>query len=149
MPRSECGFIDAGGVPAADLLRTFGPSTLVDIGFDPNYSHGQVPQAAAQQIPALIDTGASESCVDDVLARKLRLPLVDRQSISGVGGIHRVNIYLAQLHAPHLDFTQYGRFAGVSLVAGGQAHQVLLGRTFLQSFIMIYDGPKGQVTLAR
>ncbi len=148
MPLSDCGFKDVGGVSGRLLLEQHGPTTVVDIGFDPNYVAGQAPQSAAQQIPALIDTGALQSCIDDALALKLKLPLVDRQWISGVGGRHQVNMHMAQVHVPQLNYTQFGQFAGVSLTAGGQQHQVLLGRTFLRAFIMIYDGLRGQVTIA-
>ncbi len=41
----------------------------------------------------------------------------------------------------------YGLFAGVHLVAGGQSHKALIGRTFLRSFTMIYNGRTGAVTL--
>ena len=148
MPLSECGFNDKGGISGKLLLEQHGPTTFVDIGFDPKYVAGQAPQSTTQQIPALIDTGAIQSCIDDALALKLTLPLVDRQWISGVGGKHQVSMYMAQVHVPQLNFTQFGQFAGVALAAGGQHHQVLLGRTFLRDLIMIYDGIRGQVTVA-
>ena len=88
------------------------------------------------------------SAVQD-LALKLNLPPVDRQFVSGSAGRHEVMLYLAQIAAPNLGFTQHGQFAGVPLAAGGQQHQVLLGRTYLRNFIMFYDGVRGQVTLAR
>ena len=59
----------------------------------------------------------------------------------------RFFVYMAQIHIPQLNFTQYGKFAGVQLVGGGQQHQALLGRTFLQGTMMIYDGIRGQVTV--
>ena len=149
MPLSDCGFKDAGGVSGSVLLALFGPTMPVDIGFDPKFVTGKIPQASAKQIPALIDSGALQSCIDSDLADSLNLPIVDRQWISGAGGKHEVNMYLAQLHVPNFVFTQYGQFAGVSLTAGGQQHKVLLGRTFLRTFIMIYDGIRGQVTLAK
>jgi len=36
----------------------------------------------------------------------------------------------------------------VDLIAGGQAHYALIGRTFLQSFTMVYEGRTGTVTLS-
>jgi hypothetical protein len=42
----------------------------------------------------------------------------------------------------------WGEFAGVQLAAGGQRHQALVGRTFLQRFTMAYDGRTGEVTIA-
>jgi hypothetical protein len=68
--------------------------------------------------------------------------------ISGVGGRHEVNMYLAHVHIPSINFTIYGPFAGVSLIAGGQAHHALIGRTFLQNFTMIYEGRSGTVKLS-
>jgi len=57
-------------------------------------------------------------------------------------------MYVAQVVAPMFGFCQHGKFSGVSLIAGGQSHKLLLGRTFLRHFLMIYDGRRGQVTLA-
>lgn len=68
--------------------------------------------------------------------------------MSGVSGMQKHAVYLASVSIPDLEFLQYGRFAGVDLRDGGQAHQALLGRTFLQNVILIYDGLRGQVTLA-
>jgi predicted aspartyl protease len=95
----------------------------------------------------LVDTGATESCIDNLLASQLNLPIIDRRPISGVGGKQTVNMYLAQVHIPSLGFTIHGSFAGVDLKAGGQTHLALIGRTFLQSFTMIYEGKTGTVTI--
>ncbi len=57
-------------------------------------------------------------------------------------------MYLAHIHIPNLNFTIYGAFAGVDLIAGGQRHYALIGRTFLRYFKMTYDGLTGDVTLS-
>jgi hypothetical protein len=82
------------------------------------------------------------------LAASLHLPIVDRRRVSGVNGAMEVNMHLAQVHVPALRFTIYGLFSGVHLTAGGQQHAVLIGRTFLRSFVMTYEGNTGTVTLA-
>jgi hypothetical protein len=82
------------------------------------------------------------------LARKLLLAIVDRQQVGGVSGLKEVNMHLAHIHVPSLGFTLYGAFAGIDLVAGGQLHYALIGRTFLQHFKMIYNGQTGDVTLS-
>jgi len=46
-----------------------------------------------------------------------------------------------------LGNTIHGAFAGVDLKAGGQVHNALIGRTFLQHFTMIYEGRMGTVTI--
>jgi hypothetical protein len=43
----------------------------------------------------------------------------------------------------------YGQFAVVDLAGGGQLHRVLIGRTFLCAFKMVYEGQTGTVTLSR
>jgi predicted aspartyl protease len=121
----------------------------VDIGFDPSYGTGTptAPDLALKGQQALVDTGATECCIDSGIAMSLQLPIIDQRVVSGVSGHHTVNMHLAQIYVPSLSFTMYGAFAGVDLAAGGQPHAALIGRTFLQRFKMIYDGTTGMVTI--
>ena len=148
MPAVDCGFPDRPGQPGRDALALFGPSLPVEIGFDPNFRPGARPRLPGQQFPALVDTGAAECCVDSALAVTLNLPTVDRQQVAGVHGSGEVDMHLAQIYVPALDFTMYGVFAGVHLTAGGQPHYALMGRTFLQEFTLVYEGRTGTVTLS-
>ena len=152
MAEIRCGFNDiAGGATGSELLVSHGPTLLVDIGFDPEFSPpatSSPPVAGLKGVHALVDTGATESCIDNLLAVQLNLPVVDRRAIAGVGGQHMVNVYLAQIHVPSLPFTIYGAFAGVDLKAGGQMHSALIGRTFLRHYRMTYDGISGTVTIS-
>jgi predicted aspartyl protease len=147
--RAKCGFNSAPGVPGSELLVAHGPTLLVDIGFDQNYVSGTKPQLAATKLWALVDTGATECCIDSDLAQKLNLPIVDRRQIGGISGRKEVSVYLAHVHVETLNFTMYGQFAGVDLIAGGQRHYALIGRTFLKHFKMVYDGTTGDVELSR
>ncbi len=152
MATTRCGFNSVpGGASGADLLVLLGPTLKVNIGFDPNFrftNGGPIPVAGITGVDALVDTGASTSCIDNLVANQLGLPVVDRRPVSGAHGKHPTPIYLAQIHVPSLNFTIYGQFAGVDLVAGGQVHKALIGRTFLQRFTMIYEGKTGTVTLS-
>ena len=151
MPETLCGFNDVpGGASGADQLVSYGPTLLVNIGFDPAYdsARGVLPVAGITGINALVDTGATESCIDSMLAAQLNLPVVDRRFIAGVHGRQEINIHLAQVHVPALNFTLYGAFAGVHLAAGGQPHQALIGRTFLRHYTMVYEGKTGTVRLS-
>jgi hypothetical protein len=153
MAQTKCGFDDIpGGAQGSVLLRQLGPTLLVDIGFDPSFDSRilspKAPIAGVQGVRALVDTGAGESCIDNLLATNLNLPIADRRPISGIHGSHSANMHLAQVHIPSLGFTLYGMFAGVDLHAGGQPHLALLGRTFLQRFTMIYEGRTGNVILS-
>ena len=132
-----------------DELVAVGPTLEVQIGFDPGYRPGDaflpaVPQAL---YPALIDTGALTSCIDADLASALDLIVVDRQWVSGAGGSLEVNVYAAQIVIPSLPWVIYGELAGVNLLAGGQRHSALIGRTFLRHQRLVYDGRTGTVTL--
>lgn len=151
MPETKCGFDSGKGFSGCDLLVTYDPTLVVNIGFDPDYNP-QAPKGppvlAVTGLRALVDTGATESCIDNLLAVQLNLSIVDRRPISGVHGRKEANMYLAQVHIPTLNFTIYGAFAGVDLLAGGQIHSALIGRTFLQRFKMVYEGPTGTVTLS-
>ena len=152
MPSTRCGFIDIpDGAPGHALLARYGPTVHVNIGFDEDFrpeADGPTPRPGVIGVQALVETGATTSCIDSVLAGELSLPVVDRQRIGGVGGEHEVNMHLAQIHVPNLDHIIYGEFAGVHLTAGGQPHRAILGRTFLRRFLMVYEGHTGTVTIS-
>jgi predicted aspartyl protease len=150
MRSTKCGFDEGEGLPpAGDRLVTWGPTLIVDIGFDPNYTSASKarPVPGVTGLHALVDTGATESCIDTLLAANLKLPVVDRRSVSGIHGAKEVDMYLAQVHIVTLRYTIHGAFAGVDLRAGGQLHSALIGRTFLRQFRMVYDGTTGDVEL--
>ena len=134
-----------------DALVALGPTIGVQIGLGPGYAgeEGVFPELPPVEYPALVDTGAVDSCIDESLARSLRLAPMNRSLISGVGGIIEVNTYLAQAVVPSLSLAFFGELAGVHLQAGGQEHVALLGRTFLRDHRLVYDGRTGLVTLER
>jgi hypothetical protein len=151
MPTTLCGFNSAPGLyDGSLLLAAHGPTLIVQIGFDPDHdaSGSAIPKLPQTPIQALVDTGATESCIDSALAMNLNLPIIDRRLISGAHGAREVNVHLAQIHVPSLAFTVNGPFCAVDLVGGGQSHLALIGRTFLRHFTMIYEGRTGTVTLS-
>lgn len=149
MAETQCGFDDIpGGATGSELLAAYGPTIKVDIGFDPALKQGTIPVAGLKGIDALIDTGASESCIDSLLASQLNLPIVDRQTVSGSAGAHQVNMHLAEVYFPALNFVLAGKFAAVDLAAGGQPHKALIGRSFLMHYTMTYEGKTGKVKLS-
>lgn len=152
MAEIKCGFDDGPGGSGSDLLVFLGPTLFVDVGFDPDHdpiaNPHSIPTPGIAGVQALVDTGASECCIDSLLAVQLKLPLVNRRRVAGVHGSHTANVYLAQVHVPMLGVTMNGAFTGVDLKAGGQVHSALIGRTFLRHFKMIYEGKTGTVTLS-
>lgn len=149
MPTTRIGFNDTDSLSSQDLLARFGPTLFVLIGFDQTYNPRVSPRPSLPQLelPALVDTGASESCIDSALAQRLDLPAVDTGYISGVQGASETTFYLAQIYVPRLNWTIYGRFAGVHLTTGGQPHNALMGRDFLRNFVLTYEGRTGDVTI--
>ena len=133
------------------LLAWARPTRGVQIGFDPEYAPdaGGRPDLSSGMFPALVDTGAIESCIDSALAREPDLPVVDRTTVAGVHGATEVNLHIAHIYVPGLDWMVYGEFAGVHLAAGGQPHLALMGRTFLRDFTLTDEGETGRVTIER
>jgi predicted aspartyl protease len=152
MAAITCGFNSGPAGNGRDLLVGTGPTLFVKIGFDQTYDPAtdqmvRLPNLPDPPLPALVDTGATESCIDSVLAMRLNLPIIDRRRVSGVHGAGEVNVHLAHVHIMAMGSTLYGPFCGVELIAGGQLHQALIGRTFLQHFTMVYEGRTGSVTI--
>jgi len=149
MPLADAAFKLPSGLYDQSLLIKLGPTVQAVVS---HYAALTQPAGAAapqsEVCMALVDTGAEESCIDQALAVKLGLPVVDVIMIAGAGGAKQHPVFLAQVVIPVLGFMQFGRFAGVDLTGGGQIHNVLLGRTFLANVLMVYDGLKSQVTLA-
>lgn len=143
MPQVECGF-----PTQINRLVQYGPTLEVRIGFDPGSLGAGDPDLPNTGYHALVDTGASESCIDSSIAANLGLPIIDRQRAAGVHGTGEVNVHLAQIVIPSLDIVTSGRFMGVHLYAGGQPHGALIGRTLLQHVTMIYNGITGSVIVA-
>ena len=144
MPTVNCGFSNP-----YELVR-HGPTIAVAIGFDSDYRPGAGvrPNLPPDTYPALVDTGATRSCIDSALAETLNLPIVGRNEIGGAGGLTEVSVYLAQIYVPELRSAIYGRFAGVHLQVSSAPYYALIGRTSLRHFSMHYDGRTGAVTIS-
>jgi len=146
MPLIDAGFSSKDGSADNVTLENVGPTIQVTITYAPDGK--EIPDNKIKVVDALVDTGATQTCIDNQLAIDLELPVVDVQQIGGAGGISEHNVYMAHVVIPNLDITQYGKFTGVNLSEGEQRHQCLLGRTFLRNTIMIYDGIRAQVSIA-
>jgi len=149
MPSIPAGFRSGKGSESpADLLAKLGPTIRVDIGLKSRASAGAKPDLSLKNVRALIDTGAGGDCIDDQLAQQLGLPVTDEGEISGVGGRHHAFIYTARVFVPRLNLLLFQPFTGAKLQEGDQWHQLILGRGFLRSFTVTYDGASGAVTLS-
>ena len=139
----------AGFEDSPDLLRSYGPTLHVRIGFDPSWIPGETP-SLGNRFLALIDTGASDSYIDSSVAAALDLPISDRTVVGTGGGRINANRHLAQIEIPQFEWTMYGAFAGVDLrKVGGVVHDAILGRDFLRNLLMTYNGATGHVLIER
>lgn len=144
----ECGFQDDDNELGYQHLINHGPLLGVQIGFDETFTPvgGQNPSLESRIYPALIDTGATLSCIDSELAQGLELPIVDREQGFGIGGIDHFDVHLAQIYVPSLNYTIWGKFNGVHL-STGTPYAAILGRTFLAHFTLVYEGHTGTVKI--
>ena len=136
MPSVECG---VSGFPGGLWER--GPIIEVAIGRpgDTGSSHAAL---------ALIDTGARDSAIDIKLAFDAGLQIVDIRSYGSAAGAYATPQYLADLTVPALNLGKHGRFGGTRLSELGYNFGVLLGRDFLLSAQMVYDGRTGSVIVS-
>lgn len=88
----------------------------------------------------LIDTGADFILITSSIARQLQLRHVNNDVIGGIGGGEmEARVHIGQIEVPHLQFRKTLPLYAIGWSA--TSHAVLLGRSFLEHFVFIYDGP--------
>jgi len=90
-------------------------------------------------LPALVDTGADCTLVPAAVASRLRLPVVDRIVVAGLGGSAR--------RAPvHAAVVQVGRLRTLARVVAFE-EETIVGRDLLNRLIAVLDGPALRLSL--
>ena len=98
---------------------------------------------------ALIDTGATATCVDVELANRLNLPVIGESgALAGALGAGQSLEYRAIIQIPELNAVFTGPVIGVHLSAGRQTYDAIIGRDFLRQLRLVYDGPDGSATIS-
>lgn len=95
----------------------------------------------------LIDTGASDICIDYRLALELGLRAVDQVNVGVVGGSAMATVYLGRVVIPEIDFDQV--MPVYAMKVRHATHEVLVGRSLLQNYIVTFDGPAGTFHFAK
>ncbi len=127
------------------MLRANGPRVDVIIR-NPLRSELVVSVTEFLEREALIDTGASVVCIDKSIAEQLALEQTDKRSVHAVGGMVETSVFAGLLEVPQLNYRQV-----IEMFAPRHAsasHAVLLGRSFLQDFIVTFNGPDGTFQFA-
>ena len=126
------------------------PGRLIRDGLliEVHIGHAQKREAPGRHLHpqrALIDTGASDCCVDIDLAEQLQLKKVDRDAVTGVTGERLiVDVYSARIRIEALDITLLDPCPGYPLRKMGSPFRIILGRSFLYRVTMSYDGSSGR-----
>lgn len=96
---------------------------------------------------AMIDTGASDTCIDYRIAHALKLRQIDQRTIGTVGGPIQVAVFLGILEIPQLGFKRLDRLFAPKIERIN--YSVLIGRSVLREFLFTYDGPANVCHFAR
>lgn len=139
-------------LPPAVALRQQGPVVQVSVSLPEAVAKGLLAQAKTVPPPktgfALIDTGASGTCVDAEAAKEMQLPVIDVGSMISAShtktpcNIHPLMVELVGFPI-RFNLT---RCAGAALKEQGLL--MLLGRDLLAGCTFFYNGLTGQITLA-
>jgi predicted aspartyl protease len=105
-----------------------------------------VPQPIAGS--ALIDTGASATCVDDAVAQSLGLPVIDVVQVASASHAATLqNVYPVLIELIGTGITiNADRVIGAPLAA--QDLLLLIGRDVLEHCTLHYNGIAGEITLS-
>lgn len=133
-------------------LAVRGPVLQVSLGVSEVMTQELVKKNIAIPEPisglAMIDTGASVTCIDDGAAQKLGLPVIDVvQMASASHDATDKNVYPALIEFLGTPIKiNSERTMGASLEIQGLI--VLLGRDVLQRFTIFYNGIAGEMTIS-
>jgi predicted aspartyl protease len=137
-------------VHPAIALQARGPVIQVTVSIEQNAGQALVSQGKTLPTPkaglALIDTGASNTCVDEQAAKELGLPVIDVATM--LSATHEkvpCNVYPVLISTPIAGLNS-PRTMGAALAAQGLL--VLIGRDVLQNCTLFYNGVAGQFTLS-
>ncbi len=105
-----------------------------------------VPQPVSGM--AMIDTGASATCIDDALAQRLGVPAIDVVQVSSAShAATSQNVYPVQIEVVGANIrVDVPRAIGAALEPQGIV--ALIGRDFLQHCTLFYNGITGEITLS-
>jgi predicted aspartyl protease len=129
-----------------------GPIVQVTIGMEQNIAQQLVSQGTQLPQPvsgvALIDTGATSTCIDDDIAKQLNLPVIDVVSIASASHANSMqNVYPALIEVLGINI-KFNALRAIGVPLANQGIQVLIGRDLLQVCTLFYNGMIGSFTLS-
>jgi hypothetical protein len=104
-----------------------------------------LPVPPARKGFALIDTGASITAVDEDVVASLGIQPIGQMKLSTPSRSMPAWLYAARLTCAGMAVLEVLDIVGCSLQP--QGFIALLGRNFLRSVVLVYDGPAGVFTI--
>ena len=136
----------------SQVLIARGPLIQVSISIEQHMAEQLLRQGESVPQPvaglALLDTGASSTCIDEALAEQLGISPVDVVHVASAShAATEQNVYPVRLEVLGSPITiNAPRAIGGPLAAQGIL--ALIGRDVLQSCTLFYNGMTGQISLA-
>ena len=137
-------------VPPKIALLNRGPVIQVTVSIQKSFAETLLSQGRQLPIPlpglALIDTGASNTCIDEEAAVQLALPVIDVSTmVSASHDATPKNVYPVQIEVTGWPISiSSPRTVGAALK--GQGLLLLIGGDVLQHGILFYNGMSGEIT---
>lgn len=101
---------------------------------------------------ALIDTGASNTCIDDAVMQQLGVPATNSVKLGSAAGHNEHNVYMAKITFAGIPGVELNySVVGVNLKDQFSPNVPLiglLGRDLLSNCVLIYNGTLGMFTLS-
>jgi len=144
--------IDQNRNPHPTGLRINGPVVQVEVGLHPALAQALVKagKPVPAQVPclALIDTGASNTCVDMAHITALQIPPIQTATVHTPNGATTQTLHPASIAFPGTGLPTINFNSVVCSNLTGQSFGCLIGRDVLEHFVLVYNGPFGAFTLA-
>jgi len=139
-------------VPSQVALALRGPCVQVSITIAEQIATQLLQQGKTLEPPvsglALIDTGASTTCIDEAAAKKLRLPIVNVVKLASASySATPANVYPIRVEVAGLPISFNAPMA-IGAPLNSQGLIALIGRDLLLYCTLFYNGISGQITLS-
>jgi predicted aspartyl protease len=103
--------------------------------------HGNDPNLPALSLQGIVDTGASVICLDRRVAVRLGLTAINKKPMEVADGtLLEASVYMAEMVIPGLGFRDWVEVYALPMARPSM--RVLLGRSFLKSYHVTYNGPE-------
>jgi len=139
-------------ITPSNALTQRGPVVQVTVNVEQHIAQQLLQEGQVLPTPvsglALLDTGATRTCIDETVAQSLHLPVIDVATIaSATHASTQQNVYPIQIEVSGLPIKiNAPKAIGVPLSVQGLI--VLIGRDVLQNCTLFYNGLTGSFTLS-